>query len=275
MPSELLPFLCFSSLGCPGRDIESFCDLAVANGIGQVEIRCLESVVDYPGLLASNTRKLEATREVLRTHQIQVAMVGASLDLIGHGPEHIPALVQACHAADALGAPLVRVFGGGHEGSSMDTALLKQAAQLYKSAVEKCREAGTKAVLVVETHGGLVTSERVLQFCNEFGQAVPILWDTHHTWKLGGESPAFTYGKIRSLVRHFHCKDSRPDPVKNDKYAYVAPGQGTFPFGEFFQTIQSGPVPGRLSLEWEKQWHPELPEVGEILPVWRELVAKA
>lgn len=254
--------------------METLCQLAHIHHINRVEIRSLENETDYPACLAADRNKLESAKKTFDSHQIGIALIASSFNLTQHGPRDIAALIDSCRVADFLSAPYVRIFGGGSPTEHMSLGLLKQAALLYKAAVTRCREAGIAAMLIVETHGGLITSKLALQLCHEAGEAVPFLWDTHHTWKLGGESPTTTYSKIGSLVRHFHCKDSRSIPSSYGDYAYVLPGHGNFPFTELFTLLRGELLPGCLSLEWEKRWHAELPALDLALKDWTKVASE-
>lgn len=260
--------ICFSSLGCPSLNVETLCQLAQAHGIHRLEIRSLENQVDYPSYLAADPHRLETAKKTFAAHQIDIALIGSSLNLTQGGPEQIAPLLNSCRVADFLSAPYVRLFGGGSKDKPMSSDQIKQAANLYKMALTRSREAGISSTLLVETHGGLVTADLVLQLCHEVGEAVPILWDTHHTWKLGGEALGVTHEKISHLMHHFHCKDSTPIPSPYGTYTYALPGEGNFPFRELFDLLRRKPLPGCLSLEWEKQWHPELPELDLALKGW-------
>ena len=265
--------LCFSSLGCTELSVDDLCQLAMRHQVPFVEIRSLDYTVDYPLRLATEAGLVANARTALETHGVRLALLGSSFSLTRSGPADIDGLLQVCQAADALNAPYVRVFGGGQDGSKLTDSEIAGAAQLYQLAYDRWQKAGVRAQLLVETHGGLVTSSAIEQFCQLCGRDVQFLWDTHHTWKIGGEPLEQTFALIGERVRHLHCKDSIPRADRSGAYDYVVPGQGGFPFASLFQITARMPSEVRLSLEWERQWHPEIAPLEQALAHFTALVA--
>ena len=82
-----------------------------------------------------------------------------------------------------------------------------------------------------------------------------------------GEAPAATWKTIRNHVVHLHVKDSvsRPSPTGTHPYTYVLPGDGEFPMAELRELLRLDKYEGVMSLEWERMWHPYLPEIDKAL----------
>ncbi|XHR27940.1 MAG: sugar phosphate isomerase/epimerase family protein [Chthoniobacteraceae bacterium] len=256
--------LCFSTLGCPQDNVATLCERARRFGISTVEIRSLEGHVDYPGFLAEHPEALAHARERLQRARLAVAALGASFDLLGSSLADIPHLVETCRVADALGSPYVRIFGGGVERQVMTPKDLCYAADLYRQADAARADSGAECQLLVETHGALVDTATLSDFIAHAGQGILFLWDTHHTWRLGGDALAKTFALIGRNVRHLHCRDSIS--TGGEGYRLVFPGEGEFPYGDLLELLCSPEGKGlTLSLEWEKQWHPELPPLDEAL----------
>jgi sugar phosphate isomerase/epimerase len=122
---------------------------------------------------------------------------------------------------------------------------------------------GWKVDLMVETHDTLMTAAAL----GRFAAAAPgtaILWDTHHTWKRGGESPADTWRQARAQIVHLHVKDSVSVPSARNPYTYVLPGCGEFPMAALRRALGAD-FTGVVSFEWEKMWEPELPTLDQAL----------
>jgi sugar phosphate isomerase/epimerase len=160
---------------------------------------------------------------------------------------------------------------------------IHHSAALYCEAVRYFESEGVSAEIIVETHGSFVTSALVQQMCDSAGQGIPLLWDTHHTWKIGGESPTETYEVIAPLVRHIHGKDSVTLPSETTTahpYRYAIPGKGEYPFAELFATLADtdDTLPDNkgeltaLSLEWELMWHRDLPPLDPALRAWMQIL---
>jgi sugar phosphate isomerase/epimerase len=61
---------------------------------------------------------------------------------------------------------------------------------------------------MAETHDCLTATAAIKTLQANLGEPLAILWDTHHTWKKGGEDPAATWPEIKADVVHVHVKDS-------------------------------------------------------------------
>ena len=117
---------------------------------------------------------------------------------------------------------------------------------------------------MIETHDSLFTAEAIGRFLARVPDAA-LLWDSHHTWKRGGESPSTTWGAIKGNVVHVHVKDSVSRPSARHSFTYVLPGTGEFPAAVLFAELRGGGFRGPVSLEWEKLWHPYLPPLSDAL----------
>ncbi|MBX3751697.1 MAG: sugar phosphate isomerase/epimerase [Opitutaceae bacterium] len=250
----------FSTLGCPELNLEEVLDLAERQGVGAVELRCLGGSTDIPGQLtaAYGTPAALATR--LAKSSVRVVALDTSLKLAG-GTEADWAAVQAFIPwAEALGGLRLRVFDGGTAG---DPAAPRQVAAGWQRWRELRRRQGWKTDLMVETHDSLFDAARI-QACLGEAPDCAILWDSHHTWKKGGEAPVATWTAIKASVVHVHIKDSVDRPSARHPYTYVLPGAGVFPWS-ILRPVLAAEFKGPISLEWERQWHPYLPPLEEAL----------
>lgn len=268
------PPLCFSTLGCPEVSVESLCRLATRHAVRRVEIRSLAGIVDYPGHLAAGPGLLDKVAEVFYSQGVAVALLASSFSLTRSTEAEIDGLLAVCRVADRLGAPYVRIFGGGGEGHKMTGAELAAAAALFRRVHDRHWAGGARCQLLVETHGSLVDSGTIGRFCELADREVLFLWDAHHTWKLGGEALERTFALIGPRVRHIHCKDSLPQLHGPAAYRYVLPGSGDFPFDALLRLAGSLDERVALSLEWERQWHPELEPLEEALERFSFVVSR-
>ena len=60
-------------------------------------------------------------------------------------------------------------------------------------------------------------------------------------------------------------------PSARHPYTYVLPGTGEMPTGEVLTLLRRDAFRGAVSLEWEKMWHPYLPDLSAALAAAREL----
>ena len=250
----------FSTLGCPEMPLGDALALAQRHRLDGVELRSLGGSVDLPAYFQKkfgSPSQLAAQRPA-----VPIFGLSTSLKLIGSTPAAREAFLQFVPWAEALGVPRLRVFDGG---SALDAAELTEAAATLQWWRELRAEQGWHVDLMVETHDTLFTAEKIGRLV-AFAPGTAILWDTHHTWKKGGEDPVTTWRAIAPHVVHVHVKDSVSQSSARHPFTYVLPSEGEFPMAPLREVLQAE-FPGCVSLEWEKMWHPYLPSVEEALTV--------
>jgi sugar phosphate isomerase/epimerase len=128
----------------------------------------------------------------------------------------------------------------------------------------ECRAAhGWRSEIMIETHDSLFTAAKIRALL-AVAPSARILWDSHHTWKRGGEDPLVTWTAIAPQIVHVHVKDSVSVPSVRHPFTYVLPGDGEFPAGPLIARLREE-FAGPVSLEWERWWHPYLPPLAEAL----------
>ncbi|HEY1793971.1 MAG TPA: TIM barrel protein [Opitutaceae bacterium] len=249
-----------STLGCPQLSLDGVLALAGAHGVGAVELRTLEGTTDLPALFARHGA--EAVLRAQRAHPgVRVLVLSTSSKLARPGPDDRAALMAFAPWAEAMGVPWLRVFDGI---GAADAGGVSGAAETVRWWQGLRREHGWKVDLLVETHDGLVTDEAINRFCSE-APGVRMLWDAHRTWRATGAEPQDLWPAIAGHVEHIHVKDSVARPSGAFPYTYVLPGDGEFPMARLRDRLGRDGYAHAVSLEWERQWHPELPPLEEAL----------
>jgi sugar phosphate isomerase/epimerase len=251
----------FSSLGCPDFNLDQTLALAAKHRIGAVELRTLGGTVELPAYFIQHFGTPEELAERVKASGVQVVAFDASLHLVGATQNERQQLVAFGRWAEALGVKWLRVFDGGKTG---DSAELAEAVKTIGWWEGVRRERDWRVNLMVETHDSLFTAAKILQFL-EAAPGTAILWDSHHTWRKGGEEPLATWRAIRSHVVHVHVKDSIGQPSAKHPFTYVLPGTGEFPIAPLLAALRAEQFAGPVSLEWEKMWHPYLGPLDEAL----------
>lgn len=254
---------CISSLGCPELALDDTLRLAASHGIPAVELRTLGGTVNLPEYLTANYGSPARLAEHLRTAPARVVALNGSLRLVGGTVAERDGLAELARWAEGAGIRWLRAFDGGQRA---DAAELVEAAETLRWWRTLRRERGWAVDLMVETHDSLLAAESI----GRFQAALPgtaILWDSHHTWRKGGEDPVRTWRSIQPAVVHVHVKDGIPVPSARHPFTYVLPGDGEFPIGPLLAALRADGFAGPVSLEWEKQWHPYLPSLDEALRV--------
>ena len=250
----------FSSIGCPALSLDDTLAVAVKHGVAAVELRALGGTTDLPAWFARNFGSPAGLAKHLQASPVQIVGLDTSFKLIGPTGAERAAFLQFLPWAEALGVPRLRVFDGGR---TADDAELAQAAETMHWWQALRRERGWRTDLMVETHDSLFTAAAIRRFL-AVAPGAAILWDTHHTWKRGGEDPVVTWRAIKPHVVHIHVKDSVSKPSSRHPYSYVLPGDGEFPMKPLREVLQAE-YSGPLSLEGEVIWHPYLPPLDGAL----------
>jgi sugar phosphate isomerase/epimerase len=262
-----MPFSrCLSSLGCPEFSLEEMLALAGRHGIAAVELRALGGTVELPAYFAQRYGSPAKLAERLLGSAVRIVGLNASLHLVGATAAEREQLMALTPWADAVGARWLRVFDGGKTASEVEFA---EAADTLAWWQRLRAERGWQAELAVETHDSLWTAEAIGRFLAA-APGAKMLWDAHHTWRKGGENPVATWKAIRPAVVHIHVKDSVDRPSARHPFTYVLPGDGGFPIAPLLAALRADGYAGRVSLEWEKLWHPYLPPLEEALRVAKE-----
>lgn len=253
----------FSTLGCPEVDLDHAIAIATRHGFHSLELRTLGGTTDLPAWFQTHYGSPAGLAAHLQQRHFKVCALGTSFKLVGRDGIDRAQLGQFVRWADECGVPWLRVFDGGKTGDANEVAEAASTLDWWRE--ERIRN-NWAVELMVETHDGFVTSAALHGLIAKCPR-INLLWDVHHTWKKGGEAPAETWKTIRNHVVHLHVKDSvsRPAPTGTQAYTYVLPGEGEFPMGGLRELLEQDKFDGVISLEWERMWHPYLPEIDKAL----------
>jgi sugar phosphate isomerase/epimerase len=251
---------CFSTLGCPELGLEEIFALAARHGIAAIELRALAGSIDLAHVLAGEFGTPERLAEIVRQRPQRIVALDASLRLINGKAEDREQLAALAPWAEALGVRWLRVFDGGSKADDAELADAKATVAWWR---ELRARNGWRADIMVETHDSLFTAAAIQRFA-AVAPGTAILWDSHHTWKRGGEDPVVTWQAVKALVVHIHVKDSVNRPSEGHAYTYALPGAGEFPMAALRVYLEKE-FTGCVSLEWEKLWRPSLAPLEDAL----------
>jgi sugar phosphate isomerase/epimerase len=201
-------------------------------------------------------------------------LLGSSLCLTKAAPGDVEKVIELAELAAQLRAPYLRVFGSGDPNIAATKEALKSAAKLVRELRTEIARHGWKVELLLETHDAFCTSARCHALIEVLDEPLAILWDSHHTWRLGSETIEQTWGELGPLIRHVHYKDSTAQPDTDMGYGYVLPGEGEFPTQALFRLLKTEGYPRGVSLEWEKLWHPKLAPMEVALTAFLKVIKK-
>ncbi len=264
--------LAFSTLGCPGWEWTKILQFAQANGFAAIELRGIMGNMDLPARSEFSPVKIAETKRQVAEHGLKISDLGSSSEMHTADPaERAKQLADArrfIDLASALEVPYVRVFGNQIRGPREEVI-----ARVVDGLHQLGEYAGPRGVTVIlESHGDFVDSptlKEVLTRANS--KNVALLWDAHHTFVDGHETPEQTVAALGPWIRHTHLKDSVPDG-KGRKY--VLTGTGDVPVERQVMALRAMGYKGYYCFEWEKVWHPEIQEPEVSFPNYVSVMSK-
>lgn len=259
--------LCFTTLGCLDWKLERIIEQAVEMGYTGVDFRGLEGELD---LWETHAFRMDytQTRQRFADAGLSVPCLSSSARMYAAPSERRAMREELLHYVEMarnIGADYVRVFGGALKGVSIDDAL-PAAATFLIDAAAIAREAGVE--VLIETHDDWVCSAWLQAAFAQAGfpEGVGVIWDVHHPYRLGDETPDETWAQIGPLVKYTHWKDSKmlPEGEVGASYALTLLGEGDLPLAHFYALLAGSGYDGWYTLEWERKWHPEIepPEIA-------------
>lgn len=252
----------FSTLGCPAWSLEQVVRTASDLGYAGVELRLIDGEVITAHNLRANEeriRRLFGPEGVRLIGLSTSARFSASDD--AERRQNEDAARECLAVAAQLGVPLIRVFGGRRpEGVTIQQGIDNVADSLNRLA-PAAEQSGV--TIVLETHDDFSSAATVALVMDRVpSRSVGILWDTHHPYRVG-ESVEQVWQLIHERLAHVHLKDARR---RGEGWQLVLLGEGEVPNREVIQLLREQGYDGYVSVEWEKKWHPEIPDPDEALP---------
>lgn len=261
----------FSTLACPDWTLDKIIEIAVQEGFQGIELRFIEQddrLWQRPEFVGPG---LAATRSRLESAGLKIPCVDTSCFF------HYPDAVQRCEAlemgkammglAAELGAPGIRVFGDRVQ-PGMDR---RQTAEWIVEGLQALASFGKGYPVEVwlESHGDFAPARESLELLEKAACAnLGLLWDPANAYTEFGEEPATGLQILGPRIRHVHIKDAVPPLVPGDNKLWdpVLVGEGKFPAREMIMQLAQSGYSGFVSFEWEKRWHPEIPDPAVALP---------
>jgi len=263
--------LSFSTLGCPEWTMDEVCEKGTLYGYQGVEIRGIHGELNLTRCPALGPDRRKDTLALCTAAGLQIAALGTSVKLClpdqGDRESNWADGRRAIDLAAALGTDKIRVFGGQiPEGVAFADAegwVVQGLKRLGDYAAPR------RVFVLLETHDSFIRTDVVRGVMEKVGSEwVRVLWDVHHPFRMGGESIRESWENIGRYVAHTHFKDSRATDGEGHQLTLM--GEGDVPVREALAVLKAGGYHGYLSLEWEKRWHPELPDATVAFPQYVE-----
>jgi sugar phosphate isomerase/epimerase len=249
--------LAFSTLGCPNWDEKQILGAAREHGYQGVELRFFRGSLDLPKVLAELPGGARGFAHQFGAAGVEICCLDSSV-VLSKAEADVSEGERMIGLATELGAPYVRVFGGEvPEGESLESCRARAADKLAR--LGRYGE-GRGVRVLLETHDAFSTGESVAALLAAAGEAgTGVIWDVHHP-HAHGEPLEKTIALIGHRTYHVHVKDGKEDGT------LTLLGEGDLPLRDQLAALRDLGYAGYLSLEWEKAWHPEIPDPEIAFP---------
>ena len=257
-----------STLGCPELNLPQAVELADRYGIKFFEIRTLNNTVDCQKTLYYPENEY-VMRQIAAAGRCQV--LDSSFGITADKPGQREVLSEIARTADDFNIPYIRIFGGGNYGEELTEERIKNAVEnlaWYKNQKFNAR-------LALETHDICSSSDFCLALQEYAGDFLPIIWDAHHTRQIALEDFNTSFSKLAKNIVSVHFKDSHyatRDGIEYCEFDLI--GGGLVPMDELFMLLSENKVKVPVTLEHEKFWRKNLPELPIMLESWQDFCCK-
>jgi len=262
----------FTTLGCPGWDLETICRRGQEYGYDGIDLRGYLDELDVTQL-PEFTTQAAATRRQLANAGLVVSGISSSIKVCEAGllDANLEEARRTIATAKAIGTDNARVFGGGN----LNLQTREELAKIGCDCVEQilALDGASELHWLFETHDNWIKASD----CRLLLDAIPnpafgVLWDLGHTPRVGGETPSETFAAVGPRVGYTHIKDAVYEPghpqAMQDGWRYVFPGQGKLPLAESIRLLRENGYIGWFVFEHEKRWIPNLPEPEEAFAAY-------
>lgn len=256
--------LSFSTLGCPDVDLDEIIKYCKHYHMSAIEIRGINGVMENEKIPEFFQKNQKNTLKLLSKNNISIIGLGTSVRF--HDAENYEnALMKGKEAMDIchqMNIPNIRVFGDKIEYLQNREEIIDRVINGLK---ELC-EYNMKIDVLLEIHGDFNTIKNIspilqtLKGYKNFG----ILWDIQHSDKVYRDNWNEFYSIIRPYIRRVHIKDYIRQ-TKSSPFKLTTVGSGEIPIKEIVTTLIDDGYTGYFSLEWEKKWHEDLPDITVAL----------
>lgn len=263
--------LSFSTLGCPDFTWPDMYSLAKDFGFSGIELRGFGEDIFPANANPFSPERVRETAEQLKKLRLTIPCIstGRSVKYREERERTHAELLRYIDLAAALNAPYIRILGdrnADRDGEVDDDVVCEAIRALLPYAEEK------NVCLLIETNGVYTDTLRLFHLLNRLeSDHVGALWDLHHPYRFGGESPERTVQNLGAYIKHTHIKDS---VVANGAVSYRMLGDGDLPIDAILYALRSINYEGYISLEWLKKYAPELEDAGIVFPHFANFMAK-
>lgn len=256
----------FSSLACPGWDLNTIIAKAGAMGFDGVELRGVLGTFDLPAApsLADDPAYVKG---VLAENKVELVCLSSSASLEHRHRKKLQeaqkSVVEYMRLANRLGCPYVKVFSGevGRWGTSdaAATRIVQAARELIPAAVDH------DVTLLIENSGDFTGSDQMWHVVDAVGHPrFKCCWNQCNAMtRLEGAT--LSIPRLGAKIGLVHVCDADYDEsgvLKN----YRPLGTGQINVARQIELLTGVVYDGYLVFEWPKAWLPSLADPEDTLP---------
>lgn len=265
--------IAFSTLGCPAWSWTTILEQADRLGYAAIELRGVMQEMDLTKVPELSGSRLAATKKDLSALGLVISDLGASAAMHHTGAAREKALDEGRRFIDLahlMGVKYVRMFGDQIAATEPREAVFARVIEGFQQMATHAKPAGV--TVIMESHGDFTSSTDIEAVRSGVASdAFAVLWDAHHTYVDGHESPKDTYAALGRWIRHTHLKDSMPAGAER---RYVLTGAGDVPVKAQVGVLAAAGYKGYYCFEWEKRWHPEIEDPEVAFPQFAQTVTQ-
>ena len=263
--------LAFSTLGCPDFDWSDIYSMAKDFGFSGIEMRGLGGDIFSVRAKPFKAENVQNTKAELDKRHLEIPCLssGCCLKYADRREKNIAEIKEYIDLAHNLGSYFIRILADEHadeDGEVDDSLILSVMKDLIPYAEEK------NVTLLIETNGVYADTARLSGLLFELkSENVGALWDIHHPYRFKGESPEQTITNLGMFIKYTHIKDSL---MIDGKVKYKLMGEGDLPIDDAMQALRSINYDGYVSLEWVKNYAPEIEAAGIVFPHFSNFMSR-
>ena len=258
--------LAFSTLGCPGWELQQIAATAQRLGYDGVELRAVGGSLNLLERSEFGPGRVKTARALFADSNLEICCVDTSCTF--HSPSsaervaQVEAALRHAELAAELGAPSIRVFPDKIQTGATRVETRDYIVECLRGVAERLPR---EVCVALETHGDFARTETTVEIVARVDHPqVKLIWDVANS-VAAGDSIAGAGKTVQRFLSHIHLRDARP-VATSEYWLPVLAGAGEVSFAKTIAVIGELGYEGFVSFEWEKYWHPEIEEPEVALP---------
>ncbi len=256
----------FSSLVCPGWDLDTIVTRASAMGFDGVELHGLRGELHLP-LAAELAGDPDRVRRLFQENKVELVCLAASVTLDsrrrGQVARQKATLTEFIELAAKLGCPYVRIYIGEVQRMDNHRAALSRVAKALTSLVPVASR--FNVTLLVENGGDFPGSQELWFLIDAVEHpTVRCCWNQCHAMTMG-ERPTNSIPRLGNKIGMVHLCDATFDD-QGVLLEYKPLGEGDVEVARQIELLKGIVYDRYLVFEWPKMWIESFPAPEEVLP---------